>query len=94
MKLLIMKIDSGQFSKIILIIEAQVATVNTCRHLYRLKNSACPATFAWGRLFDIYLTKNFHREGKTESFALYQRLYETSDHLEIMSSLTRNLAFL
>ena len=49
------------------IIEAQVATVNTDRHLRRLKNSACPATFVWGRLLNIYLTKIFHRAGKTES---------------------------
>ena len=41
------------------IIEAQVATVNTCQHLY----SSCLALFIWGRLLNIYLRK-FSSSGK------------------------------
>ena len=75
-------------------IEAQVATANTCQHLYKLRNSACPAMFVWGRLLNIYLTKNFHRARRTESVFLCQTLYETPHHPETMSSLTSSVAFL
>lgn len=50
--------------------KAQVATVKTSWHLDNLQNSACSVTFVYGRLLNIYLTKNFPRAKKSENLSL------------------------